>query len=561
MPERIHVKPHSLATLNLSTGRILAVFLAIFLLIIRFTQPTPIFSDSFSSLLSLSIILYCLGVFVASFFNENVRKYIYWFVLIAFVLYAFGFYYVIYQSNFNPVMTSGLFVFSILTAFFMLSVEHLAVYQIFLIAFLFLTYFISTPPEYASGFLIRFSGLHAIVFVLIGSRVRYIERLAAENQEKERMIQKLNCGVFQIDREGHFTLTNQMFCQMTQYSEKEIAEHLTFPQLVLEEDRSHVTSMIENSLQGDSDKFEARLVKKEGKPFWVFGTVTPRYNNDHAIVGTTFILADITQKKEIADQFSEQLQDHELTIQGLNQKNEELQKFLHWAGLELRIVHESIHQPLTSLENHFGTQKPQDEDLAELKEKVKNLNDIIDRFQFYSLASYVKPHYEKIHTEQIVEEIKASLKEDIILNHANITYTDLPIIEADRTQFHRLMSNLIENGLKYRGSDPPKISISCTENLEKNEFVFAIEDNGVGISKDDYDKIFRLFEQDREEDKGTLGLGLTISKKIVLNHHGRLWFTSNYGKGSTFFFAIPREKPIESPVHAFPMANGQQPTA
>ena len=371
MPERIHVKPHSLATLNLSTGRILAVFLAIFLLIIRFTQPTPIFSDSFSSLLSLSIILYCLGVFVASFFNENVRKYIYWFVLIAFVLYAFGFYYVIYQSNFNPVMTSGLFVFSILTAFFMLSVEHLAVYQIFLIAFLFLTYFISTPPEYASGFLIRFSGLHAIVFVLIGSRVRYIERLAAENQEKERMIQKLNCGVFQIDREGHFTLTNQMFCQMTQYSEKEIAEHLTFPQLVLEEDRSHVTSMIENSLQGDSDKFEARLVKKEGKPFWVFGTVTPRYNNDHAIVGTTFILADITQKKEIADQFSEQLQDHELTIQGLNQKNEELQKFLHWAGLELRIVHESIHQPLTSLENHFGTQKPQYEDLAELKVKVK----------------------------------------------------------------------------------------------------------------------------------------------------------------------------------------------
>ncbi|MCB0851482.1 MAG: HAMP domain-containing histidine kinase, partial [Bacteroidetes bacterium] len=102
---------------------------------------------------------------------------------------------------------------------------------------------------------------------------------------------------------------------------------------------------------------------------------------------------------------------------------------------------------------------------------------------------------------------------------------------------------------------------SSTENLEKIEFVFAIEDNGVGISKDDYDKIFRLFEQDREEDKGTLGLGLTISKKIVLNHHGRLWFPSNYGKGSTFFFAIPREKPIESPVHAFPMANGQQPTA
>jgi PAS domain S-box-containing protein len=544
----------SLATLNLRTGRILALFLAIFLLIIRFTQPERDPPDLIGIILAYTAILYCLSIFTLSYLYSEVKKRINELVLISFFLIALGFFHSIYLSNFKPITTSGLFIFSILTAFFMLSLEYLAVYQLFMVAFLLLTYFLlPDPPNTASIFMIRFPVIHLVVFLIFGSRIRYIEKLEAANQEKDLMIQKLNCGVFQIDKEGQFTLANQMFFHMTDYSENEISEKIPFPELVLDEDRGTIDKILENSLQGISDKFEARLVKKDGKPFWVFGTVTPRYDDKNAIVGTTFILADITRKKEIADEYIEQLQDQELTIKGLNQKNEELQKFLQWASIELRVVYESLRQSIGTLS---PDEVPDEENVPALRKKIKQLDDIIDRFQFYSLASYVKPNYEKINSEEIVEEIKQALAEDITLNRAQISYTDLPVIEADRTQFHRLMSNLIENGLRYRGPSSPEITISCTENLSKDEYVFAIEDNGIGINKNDYDKIFRLFEQNREEERGTLGLGLTICKKIVLNHQGRLWFTSNYGKGSTFFFSIPRHKPSVPPGPTMSQING-----
>ena len=531
------------ATLNLATGRILAFFLAIFLIIIRLTQPTSASQDLLGTIISSSTIIYSLGVFIFSFFNNFVKKQIYWFILIAFVIYASGFYYILYKNNFSELTTSGLFVFSILTAYFMLTVEHLLIYQIFLITLALLTYFVSpTQTDSSLNFLIRFSTLHIIVFIIFASRVRFIQNLIKSNYEKEEMISKLNCGVFQIDRFGQFTLANNMFCSMTEYSQREVFKNLNFQDVVLKDDWSQLQNIIDKSHAGESDKFEARLIRKEGTPFWVFGTATPRFGENNSVIGSTFIMADITQKKALTDEYEERIQDQELTIKGLTQKNEELQRFAHWAALELRIVHESMIQPINSLKEYDNPVNGFDKKITQLIQSSKKLDDLIDRLQFYSLTSFVKPHYEKVNSEEIVSEIIESLKEEISLNKAELSFSDLPEVEVDRSQFHRLLHNLIENGLKYRGSDTPRITVSCTEDLEKEEFVFAVEDNGVGINKSDYNKIFRLFEQEEEKDQGTLGLGLAICKKIAINHRGRLWFTSNYGKGSTFFVSIPVNK-------------------
>lgn len=104
----------------------------------------------------------------------------------------------------------------------------------------------------------------------------------------------------------------------------------------------------------------------------------------------------------------------------------------------------------------------------------------------------------------------------------------------------QLFQNLISNSLKYTDSKtPPKIVIKSKE--LKREWKFSIEDNGIGIDKAYYDKIFNIFQRlhNKSEYSGT-GMGLAIVKKIIEKLNGKIWLESELGKGTTFYFTIPK---------------------
>jgi light-regulated signal transduction histidine kinase (bacteriophytochrome) len=110
---------------------------------------------------------------------------------------------------------------------------------------------------------------------------------------------------------------------------------------------------------------------------------------------------------------------------------------------------------------------------------------------------------------------------------------------ADGLQMSQVMQNLISNAIKFQGDDRPRIHISSTENSK--EHIFSVQDNGIGLQMDQADRIFQMFQrlQTREKYEGT-GIGLSIAKKIVERHGGRIWVESEEGKGSIFFFTIPK---------------------
>jgi light-regulated signal transduction histidine kinase (bacteriophytochrome) len=101
-----------------------------------------------------------------------------------------------------------------------------------------------------------------------------------------------------------------------------------------------------------------------------------------------------------------------------------------------------------------------------------------------------------------------------------------------------LLENLVGNSIKYRGEEAPQINISVRGNGK--DWVFAVKDNGIGIDPRYGDKLFKMFSRlhTREEYEGT-GMGLAVARRIVERHGGRIWFESEVGKGSTFYFTIP----------------------
>ena len=121
---------------------------------------------------------------------------------------------------------------------------------------------------------------------------------------------------------------------------------------------------------------------------------------------------------------------------------------------------------------------------------------------------------------------------------AMVDLAELPVIAADADQMVMVFQHLIENGLKFQENEPPHIKISAEETGK--EWTFTVADNGIGIDPRFHDRIFTIFQRlHGREAYGGSGSGLTIAKKVVERHGGRMWVESQEGEGSRFIFTIP----------------------
>lgn len=135
---------------------------------------------------------------------------------------------------------------------------------------------------------------------------------------------------------------------------------------------------------------------------------------------------------------------------------------------------------------------------------------------------------------QIVLDFDAAIKE----LGGTVSMQRLPTVEGNPVELRTLFQNLISNGLKFCKPDvPPVVEISADDC--STHVTFCIKDNGIGIDPEDYEKIFLIFQRlhAKEEYEGT-GLGLAYCRKIVELHGGKIWISSQPGRGSSFFFTL-----------------------
>ncbi|MGB2937339.1 MAG: ATP-binding protein, partial [Phycisphaerae bacterium] len=182
-----------------------------------------------------------------------------------------------------------------------------------------------------------------------------------------------------------------------------------------------------------------------------------------------------------------------------------------------------------------------DEFIAFAVDGATRMQALIDDLLDYSRVGTRAKEFEPTDCEVALDGALSNLEMAVEETGAVVTHDPLPRVMADEVQLGRVFQNLIGNAIKFRGDEPPRIHVSAEE--QENEWRFAVRDNALGIKPRHHDRIFAVFQRlhGRSAYPGT-GMGLAICKRIVERHGGRIWVESELGKGSTFYFTMPRER-------------------
>jgi PAS domain S-box-containing protein len=366
------------------------------------------------------------------------------------------------------------------------------------------------------------------------------ERMQVENKlkESEDKFQKAfytNPDAININRleDSMYVSVNDGFTKITGYSDEDVIgkTSLELNIWVNPEDRETLVNGLMN--RGEVRNLEARFRKKNGEI--ITGLMSASLIELNGISHVITITKDITEFKK-----AEQKQmEYEAELKRSNVELEnfayvashDLQEPLRMVSSFLKLLEGRIHDQLdkTSKEYiHFAT-----DGAARMKILVHDLLD-------FSRVGTNREPYTAVDLNEVMKYIMRVLQENIDNNRAVITIKPMPVITANKTLMNELFINLVNNALKYHDDKEPEIEVGYTENA--NEYIFYVKDNGIGIAPEFQDRIFTIFQRlhTRKEFSGT-GIGLAICKKIVDMHKGKIWVKSEVGKGSTFYFTIPKK--------------------
>ncbi|NBC27229.1 MAG: hypothetical protein GVY08_10230 [Bacteroidetes bacterium] len=249
------------------------------------------------------------------------------------------------------------------------------------------------------------------------------------------------------------------------------------------------------------------------------------------------------RRKAVEEELKENQQALKISLEQLEEKNEELEKFAYIASHDLK-------EPLRMVQNFmYLLQKKYSEHLDKKANKyihfavdgAKRMTRLINDLLEYSRVGRVHTEKTEVDLNEVVDAIRRDFFEEGDESSDVIHANDLPVIEAVEVSAKMLFQNLVSNGIKYRDeSRPPKIFISY-EDLQTH-WKFSVKDNGIGIHPEYSDRIFDIFKRlHAESDYSGTGIGLAICKKIVEQHDGEIWVESEPGAGSTFYFTMKKE--------------------
>lgn len=226
--------------------------------------------------------------------------------------------------------------------------------------------------------------------------------------------------------------------------------------------------------------------------------------------------------------------------QRLEQSNAELERFAYIASHDLKSPLRNVISFLNLIERRLRNNTDPDinEYLRFASENARHMHQLIQDVLEFSRVDKTGERSNVDVSESLVMVVQ-NLRDEMEIKNAAVFMGQLPKVEANSVQVLQLLQNLVGNGIKYNQSHRPKVLVTHREDGQNH--IFIVKDNGIGIAEAYHEQIFGMFKRlhTKDEYAGT-GIGLALCRKIVQNIGGRIWLESQEGKGTTFYFTVPK---------------------
>ena len=307
------------------------------------------------------------------------------------------------------------------------------------------------------------------------------------------------------------------------------ASYEAFLDTIHPDDREFVEGRYQGALEGShSYDIEHRIVRcNDGAVRWVHERCEHHRNEQGEVVRSSGTVQDITERQRME--------------QALRRSNEELQQFAHTVSHDLRSPLATIEGYLELIaEEHGNELHPTAAGyLVRSRRSAQQLQRLISDLLEFSRISQEPAQLHPINSSAAVESALAGLTAEIVRTGAEISVGELPRVLGNDMQLTRLFQNLFSNAIKYQPEGQiPRIEVTASRD-ERDQWLFTVRDNGVGIQQEHREIIFNAFQRlhARGEYEGT-GIGLASCRRIVEYHRGRIWVESAPGEGSAFKFTL-----------------------
>ncbi len=396
----------------------------------------------------------------------------------------------------------------------------------------------------------RVKELHQEVF-----ERRRAEEALRESEERTRMIVATALdAVITINSKGIITGWNQQAEQMFGWSKSEVLEQPLSEKIIPARYReAHHKGMDHYLATGEgpilNKRIEITALHKNGIEFPIEISISP-FKMGKEIIFSSFV-RDITERKQAENQLRHYAAE-------LERSNQELEQFAYIASHDLKEPLRGIYNYATFLIEDYHDKLDEEgrSKLETLKRLTQRMEQLIDSLLYFSRVGRVDLAFAETDLNDVLATVIDNLHISLKDKGMEVRIPEkLPRIRCDRVRISEVFHNLITNAMKYNDKPHPWVEIGyfppgselpecINESTENTQPVFYVKDNGIGIRERHLDTIFRIFKRLHGRNKfgGGTGAGLTIVKKIIERHNGRIWVTSTVGEGTTFYFTLWEKK-------------------
>lgn len=368
----------------------------------------------------------------------------------------------------------------------------------------------------------------------IAERKRAEEALKIEKSYLDQLFDSAQEAIVVTETNGRVLRLNPEFTKLFGYTPDEALGRF-IDDLVAPEDYYKSASAITKKVEsGEKASLETVRRRKDGTLANVILLVSPIVI-DGKVEATYAIYRDISLRIRAEEKLKQ-------TAEELLRSNKELELFAYIASHDLQEPLRMVASYVQLLARRYQGKLDSDAEafINYAVDGAARMQRMINDLLIYSRVGTKGKLFTPIEVEKVFEQATSNLQIAIEESKAVVTHDPLPLLLGDETQLVQLFQNLIGNAIKFRENhQEPYIYVSAEE--KPDEWLFLVRDNGIGIDPQYYERIFQIFQRlHGHKDYPGSGIGLAVCRRIVERHGGRIWVDSQPGKGSTFYFTIPK---------------------